>query len=82
MNIHWAGIPFRHNCGMDGTILGVCGSQDGCLAITGVCILCTRHFTVEYTFAGIIANCVINDLELSNNEEEGLQFPKEGEVMH
>lgn len=65
MKIHWCSLDFKHECGNEGTILEVCGSADGGLAIAGVCVMCARRFSIEMTMASIICECLVNDLKLN-----------------
>ena len=61
MRIHWHEVSFVHSCGLKGTILEVCMSQDGEIAIGGVCVVCGEEFTTTESTAILIAKSAIKD---------------------
>ena len=61
MRIWWNKLPTEHSCGTEGTILGVCASQDSEIAFSCVCIFCAKEFTITTNFAAIVSECAVQD---------------------
>ena len=61
MTIKWRGLPFIHRCGLKGTILEVCLSSDGSVAISGLCVVCGEEFTIEEDLFHIIGRMAVCD---------------------
>ena len=61
MKVMWNRVSFECSCGLQGTIMEVCVSQDGGIVLTGLCVVCGREFSVEDNMANLIAKSAIRD---------------------
>jgi hypothetical protein len=77
MKVHWHQLSFTHSCGREGTIMEVCVSSDGGIGVGGICVICGEDFSIEDTFAKLIAQSAIRDF-LKHKDE---QFPDLAEFV-
>ena len=63
--IHWYALDFNHKCGLPGTILEICASADGELALRGLCVTCGEEFSSSRTIASIMEHCAVEDYKKS-----------------
>lgn len=71
MRIYWHALSFTHSCGLEGTILEVCVSRDGGIAVNGLCVVCGEEFIIEDTLANLIGKSAIADYRMDFETPKG-----------
>lgn len=61
MDTYSHGIPFKHSCGLDGTILKILITRHGVMIFEGVCVVCGEEFDEQFSITDAIAKAAVAD---------------------